>query len=164
MIETLQDEIYQLGNNQAKGAKLRSYIRWELEGENVQRYFSKYFKERICKIKQYLNYMLIIMNQNVLLILRTFSNLQKKLYKKPCTKETTSKAATTEFLDKILNRKKIFNEQFKLCEAKIFSDKIIKSINSQTNNKSPNNDGLTAEFYKHFSNELTPVLLAVWDS
>ena len=108
--------------------------------------------------------MLIIINQNVLLILRTFSNLQKKLYKKPCTKETTSKAATTEFLDKILNRKKIFNEQFKLCEAKIFSDKIIKSINSQTNNKSPNNDGLTAEFYKHFSNELAPVLLAVWDS
>ena len=35
MIETLQDEIYQLGNNQAKGAKLRSYIRWELEGENI---------------------------------------------------------------------------------------------------------------------------------
>ena len=30
------------------------------------------------------------------------------------------------------------------------------------NNKSPpGNDGLAAEFYKHFSNELTPVLLDV---
>ena len=42
--------------------------------------------------------------------------------------------------------------------------KIIKPINSETNNKSPGNDGLTAEFYKHFSNELAPVLLDVYDS
>ena len=42
-------------------------------------------------------------------------------------------------------------------------DEIIKSINSQTNKKSPGNNGLTAEFYKHFSNELAPVLLDVYD-
>ena len=35
-------------------------------------------------------------------------------------------------------------------------DEIIKSINSETNNKPPGNDGPTAEFYKHFSNELAP--------
>ena len=40
----------------------------------------------------------------------------------------------------------------------------IKSINSEINNKSPGNDGLTAEFYKHFSNEIAPVLLDVYDS
>ena len=34
----------------------------------------------------------------------------------------------------------------------------IKSINSKTNNKSLGNDGLTAKLYKHFSNEITPVL------
>ena len=43
-------------------------------------------------------------------------------------------------------------------------DEIIKSINSETNNKPPGNDGLTAEFYRHFSNELVPVLLGVYDS
>ena len=37
-------------------------------------------------------------------------------------------------------------------------DEIIKSINSQTNNKSPGNDGPKAAFYKHLSNELAPVL------
>ena len=42
-------------------------------------------------------------------------------------------------------------------------DKIIKSINSQTNNTSSGNDGYTAEFYKHSSNELAPVLLDVYD-
>ena len=62
----------------------------------------------------------------------------------------TSTAATTEFVCKIPNRKKISNEHFNLCEAEISLDEIIKSINSETNNKPPGNDGLTAEFYKLF--------------
>ena len=76
----------------------------------------------------------------------------------------TSTAATTEFVWKIPNRKKISNEHFNLCEAEISLGEIIKSINSETNNKPPGNDGLTAEFYRHFSNELAPVLLGVYDS
>ena len=76
----------------------------------------------------------------------------------------TSTAVTTEFVCKISNRKKISNEHFNLCEAEISLDEIIKSINSETNNKPPGNDGLTAEFYRHFSNELAPVLLGVYDS
>ena len=81
-----------------------------------------------------------------------------KLYTK-----CTSTAATTEFVWKIPNRKKISYEHFNLCEAEISLDEIIKSINSETNNKPPGNDGLTAEFYRHFSNELAPVLLGVYD-
>ena len=63
-------------------------------------------------------------------------------------------AATTEFVCKILNRKKISNEHFNLCEAEISLDEIIKSINSETN-KPPDNDGLTAEFYKHLNKLLS---------
>ena len=43
---------------------------------------------------------------------------------------------------------------------KISSDQIKQSINSQTN-ESPGDDGLTAEFYKLFSNELAPLPLDV---
>ena len=76
----------------------------------------------------------------------------------------TSTAATTESVCKIPNRKKISNEHFTICEAEISLDEIIKFINSETNNKAPGNDGLTAEFYWHFSNELALVLLGVYDS
>ena len=68
-----------------------------------------------------------------------------------------------ELVCEITNRKKISNEHFNLCEAEISLDETIKSINSETNNKTPGNDGLTAEFYRHFSNELAPVLLGVYD-
>ena len=81
----------------------------------------------------------MIINQNILAILRTFSNLQKKLYGTVYTKEATSKAATTEFLNKNPHRKKVTNEQFNLCEAKLSLDEIKKIINSQEN-ESPGND------------------------
>ena len=76
----------------------------------------------------------------------------------------TSTAAATEFVCKFSNTNKISNEHFNLCEAELSLDEIIKSINSETNNKPPGNDGLTAEFYRYFLNELTPVPLTVYDS
>ena len=58
----------------------------------------------------------------------------RTIYEKLYTKETTSKAPTTEFLSKIPNRKKISNEKFNLREAKISLDEMLKSIDSQTIN------------------------------
>ena len=84
-------------------------------------------------------------------------NLHKN-YEKLYTKQTST-AVTTEFLSTIPSRKKISNEHFNLCEAKISLDEVKKSINSETNNKSRSNGGLTTEFYKHISNELAPALL-----
>ena len=55
MIENLQDEPSQFENKQAKSVKLRANIRWELEGKKCSKTFFK-LKDRICKIKQYLNY------------------------------------------------------------------------------------------------------------
>ena len=77
MIENLQDELYQLQNKQAKGAKRRANIRsWT--AKNAPKFSSKYLKDRICKIKQYLNYILVIINQNILAILRKFLKKKKK--------------------------------------------------------------------------------------
>ena len=82
MIENLKDELYQLENKQAKGAKLCANISQELKGKNAPKLPSNYLKDRIYKIKQYLNYIMMITNQNILAILRTFLNLQKDIMKK----------------------------------------------------------------------------------
>ena len=66
-------------------------------------------------------------NQNIVAVLRT-SNLQKRIYEKLFTEELTCKDAATEFLSKIPNRKKIPNEDSKLCEAETSLGETFKSI------------------------------------
>ena len=46
IIKNLQDELYQLENKQAKGAKLRARIKWELEGEKCSKTFFKVLGRR----------------------------------------------------------------------------------------------------------------------
>ena len=84
VIKNLQDKPDQLKNKQAKGVKLHANTRLDL----LKNFFSKYLKDRICKIKQHLNYILMIRNQKILAILRSFSNLQKDFYEKSNTNET----------------------------------------------------------------------------
>ena len=52
----------------------------------------------------------MVINQNILAILKTASNLKKKNYENLYIKMTTSKAAATEFLSKIPSRNKMSNE------------------------------------------------------
>ena len=103
MLELLQSELYQLENKQAKGFKLGADNRQELEGEKGSKTFLRVLERQ---------------NMNI-------PKSPKKNYEKLYTKQTST-AATTEFLSKIPNIKKMSNEHFNLCEAKIPSDEIIK--------------------------------------
>ena len=108
----------------------------------------KYFTDRIFKIKQYLNYLNWWYKSKYSSSPKDILKSVKKIYEKLYTKETTSKTATTEFLRKIPDRKKISNEDFNLYEKETSLLEVIRSINSQANNKSPGDDGLKATFYK----------------
>ena len=132
--------------------------------KNAPKRSSKFLIDRIRNIKQYLKYMNWSYKSKYSSSPKDILKSAKKNYEKLYTKEATSKVATTEFLSKVPNRKKLSNEDFNLCQAKTSFDEIIKSINFQTNNKSTGSDGLKIVFYKHFSNELAPVLLDVYDS
>ena len=91
-------------------------------------------------------------------------NSAKKFYESLYNREKISQPAINELLNKIPINKKISNKHFKLCETALSIVEVLNAINSQKNNKPPGNDGITAEFYKHFSNEVAPILLDVYNS
>ena len=86
-------------------------------------------------MEQYLNYILMIKNQNILATLMIFLSQLKTLMKSFIQWTQTSKIAVAELFSTISNKKKIPNKQFHHCEANIFLEKVTKSINSQTNIK-----------------------------
>ena len=78
MIQNLQGELYQLENKKPKGANFVLKLSRSWRTKNAPKLSSKYLNDRISKIKQ-LNCILMIIKQNILAILRTFLNLEKKI-------------------------------------------------------------------------------------
>ena len=68
MIKNLQDELYQLENKQTESIKLRAGMRWELECGKCSKKFFKVLERQNLR-NQYLNYVLMIINENILGIL-----------------------------------------------------------------------------------------------
>ena len=107
-------------------------------------------RNKICKMEQYLNYTMMIKNQNILATLMIFWSQLKALMKSFIQNRQTSKTAIAELFSKISNEKKISNKHFHPCQANIFLEKVTKSINSQTNMKSSGKGSLTANFINTF--------------
>ena len=119
IIKNLQDELSQFQNKQANGAKPHAKIKWELEGEKCSKPFFKVLESRNIQnqtqSKLYIDDNKSKHSSNSTDILKSAKYFYKKLY----NKETSPKTVTNKFLSKISNRKKISNEKFYLCEAKI---------------------------------------------
>ena len=92
----------------------------------------------------------MIINQNILAILKS----EKKEKMKNSIPSKLPQLLLLIFFGKFLTERKY------LINTVMFVRLFIKSINSETSNKPPVNDGPTAEFYKHFSNELAPFQMA----
>ena len=74
--------------------------------KNALKNFSNYFKDIIFKMNKYPNYILMVINQNFLATLLTFSNLETIYMKNFIRKRQHPKlSATTKFLSKVSNRK-----------------------------------------------------------
>ena len=106
MIGIFQDELYQLENKQAKCAKLHANIRWELQGKNAPKLFSKHLKDRICKIKHNLNYILMIINQNALTNPKDIIKSTKCLMQSFAQRRQLPKLLLLNFLAKFLTERK----------------------------------------------------------
>ena len=110
--------LYQLVKKEAKGPKLCTNIRWELEGE---KYLKKFFRviDRQNLQNQTISDLYTDDNKsNYSRNPKDIFNFAKRIYEKLSVKEATSAAASTEIPSKIPNIKKISNVQFNLCGVK----------------------------------------------
>lgn len=58
-------------------------------------------------------------------------------------------------------KRKISNEDKMWCDQKLTKEDITQAIKNLNKDKSPGNDGLTAEFYQCFRENITPILAEV---
>ena len=163
-INNLQDELYSLESKEAKGAKIRANIRWDLEGEKCSKSFFNILERQHMQNQTISELYIDDEKSKTSENPKDILNSAKKFYESLYTREKISQPAINKLLNKILINKKLSNEHFKLCETVLSIVVVLNAIKSQKNNKSPGNDGITAEFYLHFSNEIAPVLLEVYNS
>ncbi len=82
------------------------------------------------------------------------ANFYSNLYKSNFCMDTA-----LSFFQSLKDIRPLSNEDKITCDGNISTDEIIESIEALKNNKSPGTDGLTAEFYKSFADDLAPFLL-----
>lgn len=70
--------------------------------------------------------------------------------------------ATTRFLHSVKDLRTIDMTDKNHCDTPLAVEEVVDSIALLKNNKSPGTDGITAEFYKSFSNQLAPFLRQVF--
>ena len=163
MINSLQDELYSLECKQARGAIIGANVRWNLEGEKCSKSFFRILERQNMQNQVISELYTDDKKSKFSSILEDILKSVKKIYENLYPRKKVSKSAINKLLNKIPLNKKISKEHFFLCEAEMFLDEIVKAINAYKNNKSPGNDGITAEFYKHFANELALILVEVYD-
>lgn len=153
----LQGKLDDIYRRRAEGAFVRSRKRWLEEGEQNSAYFFKLEKHRskINSIHQ-LNINGVV-SENMKLISDFCSNFYGNLYS-----SQYDEAVATSYLTSIKDLKMIDSNDKAYCDAPFTLKEALDSIDSLKNNKSPGTDGLTAEFYKCFSNQLAPFLLQVF--
>ena len=85
-------------------------------------------------------------------ILTSIQEFYEKLYTPEPTNETDQQWLLNQLSQSLTEQHKA------LCDSPITATEVTHAIKDIAKNKSPGPDGIVIEFYKHFSNQLTPHL------
>ena len=148
--KTAKDELEGLYDNIATGVKIRSKCDWYQYGKKSTNYFLNLERQKAVNgtVKKIIKNDTEITDQ--LKIQHELRMFYEQLFKKTIC-NTNSKIVS--FLDNI-SLPVINNDFFILCENDLTEDKFLISLKNMQNNKTPDNYGLTKEFYETFWNEI----------
>ncbi|CAC5382434.1 unnamed protein product [Mytilus coruscus] len=155
----LKTQLEDIETYKCKGAILRSKSQWALESDRNTAYFLKLEKYRqnknvISEIKDCDGKIVTETND----LLDVIHDYYKHLFS--CV------SIDMHSVDELLNNVnvKIDDEDVEMCDNEINIEEIEKSLKGMKKGKTPGPDGITAEFYLFFFNELKHVLLYIYQS
>lgn len=157
-----KSQLENLERERSKGIILRAKSQWVEDGEKNTSYFLRLEKQNYCnklitKIK--IRDKVIT---NPVEILEEERNFYMKLYSNDITAVETDEIIENcehKFTGN-MSLPKLNDMQKTQCEGLITENELLKSIKSFKNNKTPGTDGLTAEFYKFFWQDIKHILLS----
>ncbi|KAK3095229.1 hypothetical protein FSP39_011892 [Pinctada imbricata] len=158
MIKQTEKDLEKEYEIKAKGAQIRSRIKWIEEGEKNTSYFLSLEKQRqlkksITKLKDENG--IETTDQDKIL------NLQKQFYEKLYTSKCPNKEEIDKFINETKVESKLTDVQGKLLEGLIQEEECYKAVMSMKQNKSPGIDGINIEFYQKFWHKIKHLLLKV---
>ena len=150
-------ELEKIIEYRTKGAILRSKCRWFNEGEKNTKFFLN-LEKRHCK-------------QSVITRLKTdgdtsvttdkdILNLSESFYKNLYSSQVEKQVSyTDDFWRHVRNENPLSEDEIISCEGELSKEECLQALKAMECNKSPGSDGLPADFYKIFWNDLSDLFM-----
>ena len=156
-LDSLETQLDKIFDQETAGLIVRSRIKWAEHGEKNSRYFCNLEKRSNDKKNIFIlknNLGSTISNQ--MDIIRELQSFYQSLYSSSSTPDNTNNI--TQFLDK-LDMPHMSDDSKIQLNRPITKAEILKSLKSLNLNRTPGYDGLPAEFYIVFFNDICDMLL-----
>ena len=147
---SLKREYERIQDNFTRGIVVRSRAKWIEDGEKNTKYFLQLEKQN-SKLK---SIKALDINDNIVTNADEVMSECEKYYKTLYTND--SKVINDDTENPFLNAEHpmLEEEEKRFCDRSITIDECLKSLKELPNNKSPGSDGLPADFYKFFWNNI----------
>lgn len=156
-LEIKKRELEEIVEYRTKGSILRARCRWFNEGEKNTKYFlnleKRHHKEgAISQLKQ-ADESFVTTDKEILYQCETF---YRELYR---SKIDTCDDKYDHIFFEDSTHKKLNQDEKDVCEGPLTKEECLKALNEMKCNKTPGSDGLPAEFYRIFWNDISDYLL-----
>lgn len=140
-----------------KGAILRSKSKWYNEGEKNTKYFlnleKRHYKQGTISQIKTKNGEFVTANEK---ILNECENFYKNLYS---STSKTNDQNDINFCFECEDERNIYEEDLTACEGELTEKECLEALKDMESEKTPGTDGLPAEFYKVFWNDISTFLI-----
>ena len=158
-IEHLKTELKKHYDIKIKGTLTRAKVRWLKDGEKNSKYFIGLEK------RNYLNKTIKCLYKDNGEKITNFKDIlaeEKRFYQNLYAEKVVNledENINSKFFINTDNIPKLNEDQKQSCEGLLSTSECLEAIKSMPNNKSPGTDGLPAEFYKLFWNDISDILV-----